>query len=112
MPEQEAPACLIAAGGTAGHVLPALAVAEALVARGARVTFAGSPGRAEARLVPEAGYELDTFRVSGLPRQPGLAQAPAAPHSPPPPAACGRLLPRRPPHLRPRPGRLRGGPLG
>ena len=67
--------CLIAAGGTAGHVLPSLAVAEALVARGAQVTFAGSPDRAEARLVPEAGFELDTFQVSGLPRRPGLAQA-------------------------------------
>ena len=62
--------CVIAAGGTAGHVLPSLAVAEALVARGAHVTFAGSPDRVEARLVPEAGFELDTFRVSGLPRRP------------------------------------------
>src|SRR2546429_335737 len=43
MPEPEAPACLIAAGGTAGHVLPALAVAEALSARGARGTVAGAP---------------------------------------------------------------------
>src|SRR4051812_16310472 len=64
--------CLIAAGGTAGHVAPSLAVAEALERRGARVTFAGSPDRVEARLVPEAGYELDTFRISGLPRRPSL----------------------------------------
>jgi UDP:flavonoid glycosyltransferase YjiC (YdhE family) len=35
--------CLIAAGGTAGHVLPSLAVADALARRGVRVTFAGSP---------------------------------------------------------------------
>jgi UDP-N-acetylglucosamine--N-acetylmuramyl-(pentapeptide) pyrophosphoryl-undecaprenol N-acetylglucosamine transferase len=75
MPEPRESAFLIATGGTAGHVLPALAVAEALRGRGARVTFAGSPARAEARLVPEAGFELDTFRVSGLPRRPGLAQA-------------------------------------
>ena len=60
--------CVIAAGGTAGHVLSALAVAEALTARGVFVTFAGSPDRAEAQLVPDAGYELDTFRVSGFPR--------------------------------------------
>src|SRR5436305_4347755 len=99
MPEHEAPACLVAAGGTAGHVLPALAVAEALVARGARVTFAGSPGRAEARLVPEAGYELDTFRVGGLPRQPGVAQARAALHSLAAPAACDRILARRRPDV-------------
>ena len=67
--------CLIAAGGTAGHVLPALAIADALRQRGVHVTFAGSPDRVEAQLVPEAGYELDTFRVSGLPRRPGVALA-------------------------------------
>src|SRR3989440_2127990 len=99
MPEREAPACLIAAGGTAGHVLPALAVAEALRVRGAHVTFAGSPGRAEARLVPEAGYELDTFRVSGLPRQPGIAQARAALRALAAPAACDRILARRKPDV-------------
>src|SRR5213080_2908056 len=60
--------CLIAAGGTAGHVAPSLAVAEALQRRGVHVTFAGSPDRVEAQLVPEAGYELDTFRIAGLPR--------------------------------------------
>src|SRR5512132_4391766 len=97
MPEPRAPAFLIATGGTAGHVLPALAVAEALRGRGALVTFAGSPGRAEARLVPEAGFELDTFRVSGLPRRPGLAQARAALHALAAPAACERILARRRP---------------
>jgi cell division protein FtsW len=81
-----------------GHVLPALAVADALQARGARVTFAGSPDRAEARLVPDAGYELDTFRVSGLPRQPGLAQARAVLHGLAAPAACDRILARRGPN--------------
>ena len=64
-------ACLIAAGGTAGHVLPALAVAEALTRRGVRVTFAGAQ-RAEATLVPAAGYELDRFAVRGFPRRLGL----------------------------------------
>src|SRR3954469_3026201 len=62
--------CVIAAGGTAGPVRPALAVAEALKERGVFVTFAGSPDRVEAQLVPEAGYELDTFRISGFPRKP------------------------------------------
>jgi len=111
MPEPNAPACLIAAGGTAGHVLPALAVAEALNARGARVTFAGSPGRAEARLVPEAGYELDTFRVSGLPRRPGLAQARAALHDLAAPAACDRILARRQPDVVLGGGSYVGGPM-
>ena len=91
--------CLIAAGGTAGHVLPALAVAEALRGFGARVTFAGSPGRAEARLVPDAGYELDTFRVSGLPRQPGVEQARAVLRALAAPAACDRILARRKPNV-------------
>jgi UDP-N-acetylglucosamine--N-acetylmuramyl-(pentapeptide) pyrophosphoryl-undecaprenol N-acetylglucosamine transferase len=80
-------------------VLPALAIAEALAARGARVTFAGSPGRAEARLVPEAGFELDIFRVSGLPRRPGLAQARALLRDLAAPAACERILARRRPDV-------------
>jgi UDP-N-acetylglucosamine--N-acetylmuramyl-(pentapeptide) pyrophosphoryl-undecaprenol N-acetylglucosamine transferase len=63
------------------------------------VTFAGSPDRAEARLVPEAGFELDTFRVSGLPRRPGVAQARAALHALAAPAACERILGRRRPDV-------------
>src|SRR5436309_1518830 len=75
MAEKRELRCVIAAGGTAGHVLPALAVADALQERGVRVSFAGSPDRAKAHLVPEAGYELDTFRSSGLPRRAGVALA-------------------------------------
>ena len=92
-------ACLIAAGGTAGHVRPALAVAEALRARGVRVTFAGSPDRVEARLVPEAGFELDTFSVSGLPRRPGLALLRALVRAAAAPRACSRILGRRRPDV-------------
>ena len=55
-------------------MLPALAVADALTERGVHVTFAGSPDRVEARLVPEAGYELDTFRITRLPA-PAVARA-------------------------------------
>jgi UDP-N-acetylglucosamine--N-acetylmuramyl-(pentapeptide) pyrophosphoryl-undecaprenol N-acetylglucosamine transferase len=58
---------LIAAGGTAGHVVPALAVADALRAEGAQVAFVGGQ-RAEAELVPAAGYELHPIRVEGLSR--------------------------------------------
>jgi UDP-N-acetylglucosamine--N-acetylmuramyl-(pentapeptide) pyrophosphoryl-undecaprenol N-acetylglucosamine transferase len=99
MDEQRALRCLIAAGGTAGHVLPSLAVAEALVARGATVTFAGSPDRAEARLVPEAGFELDTFQVSGLPRRPGPAQVRAVGKAMRAPKACKRILRAREPDV-------------
>ena len=52
---------------TAGHVVPAIAVADALRAEGAEVTFVGGE-RAEAELVPKAGYELDTLNVEGLSR--------------------------------------------
>jgi UDP-N-acetylglucosamine--N-acetylmuramyl-(pentapeptide) pyrophosphoryl-undecaprenol N-acetylglucosamine transferase len=91
--------CLIAAGGTAGHVAPSLAVAEALEKRGVRVTFAGSPDRIEARLVPEAGYELDTFRISGLPRRPSLALARALLLAGRAPRACARILKTRRPDV-------------
>jgi UDP-N-acetylglucosamine--N-acetylmuramyl-(pentapeptide) pyrophosphoryl-undecaprenol N-acetylglucosamine transferase len=58
---------VIGAGGTAGHVVPALAVADALRADGAEVIFVGGD-RAEIELVPAAGYELRRLRVAPLPR--------------------------------------------
>jgi UDP-N-acetylglucosamine--N-acetylmuramyl-(pentapeptide) pyrophosphoryl-undecaprenol N-acetylglucosamine transferase len=61
------PRIVIGAGGTAGHVVPALAVADALRAEGADVLFVGGD-RAELELVPAAGYELRTLRVAPLPR--------------------------------------------
>jgi UDP-N-acetylglucosamine--N-acetylmuramyl-(pentapeptide) pyrophosphoryl-undecaprenol N-acetylglucosamine transferase len=60
---------VIAAGGTAGHVVPAIAVADALRADSAEVSFIGTRDRAEADLVPAAGYEIDYLRVSGLDRR-------------------------------------------
>ena len=65
---------VIAAGGTAGHVVPALAVADALRARGVQVTFIGGE-RAEAQLVPAAGYPLRTVAVAGLDRRNPLRAA-------------------------------------
>jgi UDP-N-acetylglucosamine--N-acetylmuramyl-(pentapeptide) pyrophosphoryl-undecaprenol N-acetylglucosamine transferase len=91
--------CVIAAGGTAGHVMPSLAVAQALRARGVSVSFAGSPDRIEASLVPEAGYELDTFRISGLPRRPGTAQLRAILLAGSAPLACARILASRQPDV-------------
>jgi UDP-N-acetylglucosamine--N-acetylmuramyl-(pentapeptide) pyrophosphoryl-undecaprenol N-acetylglucosamine transferase len=67
----------IAAGGTAGHVVPALAIAGALRARGAEVEFIGGE-RAEAELVPAAGYPLHRLAVAGLDRSNPLKAARAA----------------------------------
>jgi UDP-N-acetylglucosamine--N-acetylmuramyl-(pentapeptide) pyrophosphoryl-undecaprenol N-acetylglucosamine transferase len=63
------------------------------------VTFAGSPDRVEARLVPEAGYELDPFRVSGFPRRPSLALARALLLASTAPLSCRRILRRRRPDV-------------
>jgi UDP-N-acetylglucosamine--N-acetylmuramyl-(pentapeptide) pyrophosphoryl-undecaprenol N-acetylglucosamine transferase len=80
-------------------VLPALAVAEALAERGVQVSFAGSPDRVEARLVPEAGYEFDQFASSALPRRPGVALARALAVAARAPAACLAILRRRRPDV-------------
>ena len=99
MSESSKLAVVIAAGGTAGHVRPALAVAEALRARGATVTFAGSPDRVESRLVPEAGFELDTFEISGFPRKPSLELVRALVRAAKAPFACRAILRRRRPDV-------------
>jgi len=96
MASQQSPKCLIAAGGTAGHVLPALAVAEALRSRGANVAFASN---ADSRLVREAGFELDLFRVEGFPRRPGIALARALGAAALALPACVRIIRRRRPDV-------------
>lgn len=68
-------ACL-AGGGTAGHVLPGLAIAEALVRRGhdrEGILFVGSERGIEGRLVPEAGFELAALPGRGVQRRFTLA---------------------------------------
>jgi UDP-N-acetylglucosamine--N-acetylmuramyl-(pentapeptide) pyrophosphoryl-undecaprenol N-acetylglucosamine transferase len=80
-------------------VRPALAVAEALRARGVTVTFAGSRGRVESQLVPEAGFELDTFAVAGFPRRVGLGLARALWQAVRAPFACWGILSRRKPDV-------------
>jgi UDP-N-acetylglucosamine--N-acetylmuramyl-(pentapeptide) pyrophosphoryl-undecaprenol N-acetylglucosamine transferase len=74
-------------------------VAEALTRRDVFVTLAGSPDRVEARLVPEAGYELDTFRVEGIPRQPTPALLRSLALAATAPAACRAILRRRRPDV-------------
>lgn len=60
------PHVLIMAGGTGGHVFPALAVAHVLIQRGARVSWLGTQAGIEARLVPEHDLPLYTIDVAGL----------------------------------------------
>ncbi len=57
---------LIMAGGTGGHIFPALAVADCLRALGWHVTWLGTPNSMEADLVPKHGYEMAWVRFSGL----------------------------------------------
>lgn len=57
---------LIVAGGTGGHVFPALATADVLVRRGVPVLWLGTPNGLESRVVPAAGHRLETVTVKGL----------------------------------------------
>ena len=60
------PHALILAGGTGGHVFPALALAETLRTRGWQVSWLGTSQGIEARLVPAAGIPLHTLPVVGF----------------------------------------------
>jgi UDP-N-acetylglucosamine--N-acetylmuramyl-(pentapeptide) pyrophosphoryl-undecaprenol N-acetylglucosamine transferase len=59
---------VLAGGGTAGHIEPALALADALAARGHTVTALGTARGLETTLVPARGYELDLIPPVPLPR--------------------------------------------
>ncbi|MEQ1743338.1 MAG: undecaprenyldiphospho-muramoylpentapeptide beta-N-acetylglucosaminyltransferase [Candidatus Nitrotoga sp.] len=57
---------MIMAGGTGGHIFPALAVADTLRSKGWHVIWLGAPRSMEAELVPQHGYEMASVRFSGL----------------------------------------------
>lgn len=57
---------IIMAGGTGGHILPGLAVARLLRARGIPVLWLGTPNGMEARLVAEAGFEMAAIDIGGV----------------------------------------------
>jgi UDP-N-acetylglucosamine--N-acetylmuramyl-(pentapeptide) pyrophosphoryl-undecaprenol N-acetylglucosamine transferase len=59
---------MIMAGGTGGHIFPALAVADVLKQRGWKVIWLGAEGGMETRLVPQHGYAIETVRIAGMRR--------------------------------------------
>jgi UDP-N-acetylglucosamine--N-acetylmuramyl-(pentapeptide) pyrophosphoryl-undecaprenol N-acetylglucosamine transferase len=69
---------LIMAGGTGGHVFPALATARVLQRRGYRIVWLGTQRGIEARLVPAEGIPVEWLSVSGL-RGKGVVTLLAAP---------------------------------
>jgi UDP-N-acetylglucosamine--N-acetylmuramyl-(pentapeptide) pyrophosphoryl-undecaprenol N-acetylglucosamine transferase len=64
---------LIIAGGTGGHIMPGLVVADVLKAQGWRIVWMGNPDGMEARLVPAQGYEMSWVRFGAL-RGKGLSR--------------------------------------
>ncbi len=63
---------LLAGGGTAGHVFPAIALAREVVSMGHDVRFVGTSGGQEGRLVAEAGFELVTVEARPFERRVSL----------------------------------------
>lgn len=67
---------IVAGGGTAGHVLPGIAVARELVGRGhdpASIHFVGAERGIESRLVPDAGFAITTLPGRGIERRISVA---------------------------------------
>ncbi|MCU7844357.1 MAG: undecaprenyldiphospho-muramoylpentapeptide beta-N-acetylglucosaminyltransferase [Candidatus Thiodiazotropha sp. (ex Monitilora ramsayi)] len=60
------PHVMVMAGGTGGHIFPALAVAEWLKQQGCRITWLGSARSMEARVIPDYGYHLEQIEIRGI----------------------------------------------
>lgn len=103
---------VVAAGGTAGHVVPAMAVADELRASGAEVSFLGTRERIEAGLVPAAGYEIDFLEVRGIDRGSRLRAGLAAAEALAAAATALRVLWRRRPDVVIGGGGFVAGPAG
>lgn len=65
---------LLAGGGTAGHINPALAIAEIIKEHrpDAEFCFAGNPKKLEATIIPKAGYRFEGINVEGIQRKPSV----------------------------------------
>jgi UDP-N-acetylglucosamine--N-acetylmuramyl-(pentapeptide) pyrophosphoryl-undecaprenol N-acetylglucosamine transferase len=64
---------VFAGGGTGGHLYPAIAIADELKGKrpGAEITFVGTAGRIEERVIPATGYHFTTIWISGFRRRLG-----------------------------------------
>jgi len=62
---------VFAAGGTGGHIYPAIAVADELkkMNKDIKIKFIGAKGRIEEKIVPGNGYELETIEIQGFSRK-------------------------------------------
>lgn len=71
---------IFAAGGTGGHIYPAIAIADELKRMNEKIEikFIGAKGKIEERIVPGSGYKLDTIEISGFKRSLSLKNISAA----------------------------------
>lgn len=71
---------IFAAGGTGGHVYPAIAIADELkkLNENIKIKFIGAKGRIEEKIVPANGYELETIEITGIKRSFNLKNITAA----------------------------------
>ena len=66
MNAERQPVVFVMAGGTGGHVIPALAVARGLAQKGYAIRWLGTAAGIEAQLVPQAGFPIDWLRIGGV----------------------------------------------